>query len=223
MFEGWRAATCMPDSCFCEAIRDGLLKQPVNALSSLAFVVVALLVLRSSKNMNVFAFAMAVIGLGSAFYHASLSFIGQFVDVMGMYLIATYVIVFAIGRLRTLTRAQFVSIYLAMNAMLAWGLWHVPEARRYAFAAVLLAGLATESFARAKSAPKPDGRKLVAAVGLLTAGFILWILDITHIVCSPESVFQGHAVWHILGAASSWQLFRYYQSLLHTDNSQTRI
>lgn len=210
MFDGWRPATCMPDGCFCEAIRDGLIKQPVNALSSLAFVVVALLVLRSSKTMNVFAFAMAVIGFGSAFYHASLSFIGQFFDVMGMYLIATYVIVFAVGRLRTLTRGQFVALYLAMNAVLAWGLWQFPAARRYAFAAVLLAGLATESLARARSAHKPDGRKLVTAVVLLTVAFIIWILDITHIVCAPESILQGHALWHILGAASSWQLFRYY-------------
>ena len=213
MFDGWRAATCMPDACFCEAIRDGLIRQPVNAASSLAFVVVALLVLRASKTMNVFAFAMAVIGFGSAFYHASLTFIGQFFDVMGMYLIATYVIVFAIGRLRSLSRGRFVAIYLAMNGMLAWGLWQYPGARRYAFAAVLLAGLATESFARAQSEHKPDGRKLVSAVVLLTAGFIIWVLDITRTLCSPESIAQGHALWHILGAASSWQLFRYYQTV----------
>jgi hypothetical protein len=213
MFDGWRAATCMPDGCFCEAIRDGLVRQPANALSSLSFVLVALLVLRASKSMNVFAFALMVIGFGSAFYHASLTFIGQFFDVMGMYLIATYVIVFAVGRLRTLTRGQFVAVYLALNAVLAWALWQYPGARRYVFAGVLLAGLALEMAARAHSARKPNGRALVVAVALLSAGFVLWVLDITRTVCSPESLLQGHALWHVLGAASSWQLFRYYQSL----------
>ena len=32
-----------------------------------------------------FVVALLVIGAGSAFYHASLSFAGQFVDVLGMY------------------------------------------------------------------------------------------------------------------------------------------
>src|SRR5688572_22117478 len=90
MTDGWKPASCMPDGCFCEAIRDGVIRQPLNALSSLAFVIVGVLVVLAMRRMSVFALAMAVIGFGSAFYHASLGFVGQFVDVTGMYLIATY-------------------------------------------------------------------------------------------------------------------------------------
>ncbi len=46
---------------------------------------------------------------------------------------------------------------------------------------------------------------------LLTAGGI-WILDRTSVVCNPTSMFQGHALWHILNAASIMFIYLYYRS-----------
>jgi hypothetical protein len=237
-WDAWRAATCMPDACFCEALRDGRVKQPVNAASSLAFVFVGVLILLtgradrerddgrgtpprdapragmrgSSRYALVFAVALIVTGLGSAFYHASLSFVGQFADVMGMYLIATFVILYALGRMRRLSTATVVASYVAANAALATVLVTLPALRRYLFAVVLLIGLAAEYAARRRARPAPDGRLLLGAVALLTAAFTLWVLDITKLLCAPTSVLQGHAAWHILGAAAAWLLYGYYRS-----------
>ena len=44
-WDGWRAATCMPDACFCEAIRDGAVRQPANTWSCLAFLAAGAMVL----------------------------------------------------------------------------------------------------------------------------------------------------------------------------------
>lgn len=62
-----------------------------------------------------------------------------------------------------------------------------------------------------------DGRYLAAAVLVLTAGFAAWTLDITRLVCAPASVLQGHALWHVAGAAAALLLFRYYASAGTTD------
>ena len=44
-WDSWRPATCLPDDCFCEALGEGLIRQPANTWSSFAFVAVALWVL----------------------------------------------------------------------------------------------------------------------------------------------------------------------------------
>jgi hypothetical protein len=52
----------------CEALREGVLGQPVNALSSLAYVVAAAYVLRRG-GPPVLALALALVGVGSVLYH----------------------------------------------------------------------------------------------------------------------------------------------------------
>jgi hypothetical protein len=217
----WRPATCMPDLCFCEAVRTGVVRQPANALSSLAFVVVALLLLRERTRASadpapvyrgVYIGALIVIGFGSAFYHASLTFAGQFIDVMGMYFIATFVVLYAIGRLRHLEPRVVALAYVLINTGLAWILLSLPQLRRYAFGVIILLGLALEYSARRRSGNTAGLERLGYAAGLIAIAFVIWTLDITRVVCSPHSMLQGHAVWHILGAAASWQLYRYYRS-----------
>jgi hypothetical protein len=217
----WRPATCIPDHCFCEAIRTGAVRQPSNALSSLAFVIVALLLFRERTTGNanpapayraVYMIALTIIGFGSAFYHASLTFAGQFIDVMGMYFIATFVVVYAVGRLGNLEPRAVASGYVVINAALAWILLTLPGMRRYAFAAIILLGLALEYAARRRPGKPPDMQRLWYATAMTGIAFVIWTLDITRVVCSPHNILQGHALWHVLGAAASWQLYRYYRS-----------
>lgn len=225
----WRPATCMPHRCFCEAIRAGLVRQPTNSTSSLAFVMAGLLVLITGNEDRrkgkagaaihglggyplVYAAALIVVGIGSAFYHASLSFAGQFADVMGMYLIATFVILYSYGRITPFSNQRVVIAYVAANASLALALVLIPGLRRYLFAVVLLVGLGIEYRARARIPKRLDGKILRNGVAVLAAGFAIWIIDITKVTCHATGVIQGHAIWHLAGAYASAQLYFYYRS-----------
>ena len=53
---------------------------------------------------------------------------------------------------------------------------------------------------------------LWASFVILVLSAIIWILDRTNSVCSPESIFQGHALWHIMNAASILFIYMYYRS-----------
>jgi hypothetical protein len=214
-----RAASCMPDSCFCEAIRSEGIKQPANAWSSLAFVVVAgLVVIRWTRKPRagraayplLYAFALVVVGLGSAYFHATLSFRGQFVDVFGMYLIATFALLYSVGQLRAVSGALFVAVFIASNAVLAMLLYWVPVYRRPVFGLLIVAVLFVEILTRRRSGPRSATRHLSVAAGIMGVAFVIWILDFTRTLCRPESWLQGHAVWHVLGAVAAWYLFRYY-------------
>ena len=126
----------MPDHCFCERLRDSLVRQPVNTATSIAFLTVAAVVWRvafrpdralrvrgvrlvaSPMLAALFAGALLVIGLGSAFYHASFTFVGQTVDVLGMYLLGTFVILYAVVRTHEVTTRRSAVAYVLGNAAL---------------------------------------------------------------------------------------------------------
>jgi hypothetical protein len=228
----WRPATCMPDGCFCEAVGTGSIRQPANTTSGLAFLPVAavILVLASRRRRRtpriragippiarptyaaILTGATVLVGVGTAFYHASLSFWGQTADVLGMYLIATFLLLYNAARLWRVRERTAGTLYLLGNAVLLWGLVAMPGARRYVFGVLVLAVLGMELAIRARAAVIARTSYLLAAVGALVAGFALWALDITGIVCRPGAVLQGHAAWHLLGAAALLLAFMYYLS-----------
>lgn len=121
-------------------------------------------------------------------------------------------LVYALDRLFDFKSPTTLIIYVVLNLALSTLLIQIPETRRYMFALVLIAALIFEFIMRRR-------KKISIQVGWWNAGFLLlavayviWILDITKILCDPQSPLQGHAIWHILGAVAVWLLYRYYAS-----------
>jgi len=207
----WREASCMPDRCFCEAVHTGFMRQPSNTVSSGAFVVVAMLVLFRSRDAAAWRFAGAtlLVGVGSAFFHASLTFWGQTADVLGMYLVATFLLVESLSPRQAWTAKVQSILYVSSNVVLLALLVGVPALRRYAFAALVLAILWSEWTNRARGLVTAPVRLFAMAIGVLAFAFGVWILDITRVLCAPQSPWQGHALWHLCGAASAWLAYLY--------------
>jgi dihydroceramidase len=237
----WQPATCLPDACFCEAIGVGFIRQPIGTWSNLAFVLAGLLMLddvwRPSSTRSsllaqrrayglIYALAVIVIGLGSWFYHASLTFVGQWLDVMGMYLLGTFMVLYNIARLRSLRSRTFTVSYVLFNSALGLSLIVAPELRRYLFGVLLVVTIALEvvirywsrGFSRMHRSsadrlkPRLRTGHFVAALLTYVLAQIIWTFDLNRIVCDPDSLLQGHAIWHVLTALSAGLLYLYYRS-----------
>lgn len=203
----WRPATCFPAACFCEGLRDQLIRQPANTISSLLFLIPAVALLRrpgpDRAGLAVYGSALAVIGLGSAWYHASLTFVGQTFDVLGMYLVGTFAVLAGIRRRTAIRPSRAVGGYVAANAALLWLLILLPAGRRYAFGALVLAAIVLN-----RGTIDAAGRsRLARALGLFGVGLAAWGLDLARIGCHPNAWFQGHALWHALTAAAAWVFY----------------
>lgn len=217
-------ATCTTTHCFCEMSRAGaLIVQPANSWSSYGYVFAGFLMIALAqaprwssafppRAVSVFGVTAIFVGLGSALLHATLTLWGQFFDVMGMYLVSAFMLVSALVRWRSMTMRQAVSLYLVLIVGLLALLYALPEVRRGLFAVVLLLAIAVEMLL---ARPRRIGIKThyyIAGIVIHLAAFTIWNLDQHGIVCTPHSLLQGHAVWHLLGAASLWCTFLYYRS-----------
>lgn len=217
-------ATCTATHCFCETPRTGdLVLQPADSWSSYGYVLAGFLMIviaggrdrvsamppLAARTLGLTAIA---VGLGSVLMHATLTLWGQFVDVAGMYLVGSFLLVRALARWRSIPDGRAVAIYAALCAMLIAVLILMPEVRRWLFAVLLILAILVELvFARPL---RPGARVGYYLGGILVnaTGFAVWILDQRGLACSPHSLLQGHAAWHLLGAISLWLSFGYYRS-----------
>jgi hypothetical protein len=233
-WDAWRPATCMPDRCFCERIRSGAIRQPANTWSNLGFILVGLSIIASAThdlcrrprpdvlNPNpmraqfvypaVYGIATLLIGMGSVFYHSSLAFAGQTVDVVSIYLLTSFMVIYSLFRAGWIGTRAFVATYLSSNAVLALMAINWPVTRRYIFILLLLAVLVSEAVVRRRTRPTMNQSFFYATLANLVAACACWIVDITGAVCLPNSWFQAHAMWHILMAATIGLVYLYYRS-----------
>ena len=217
-------ATCTATHCFCELPRIGaLILQPADSWSSFGYVLAGFLMIvlagrrdwasamppLAARTMGLTAI---IVGLGSVLMHATLTLWGQFLDVLGMYLVGSFLLVRALARWRRSRMAARSRCMLRCARALVAVLILVPEVRRWLFAVLLILAILVELiFARPL---RPGARFGYYLAGILAkaVAFTIWILDQQGVVCAPHSLLQGHAVWHLLGAISIWLTFSYYRS-----------
>lgn len=220
-------ASCMPHQCFCETIYQNNLKQRSNSISSLCFLFVGFWNLispnirlgknavESSSNSGislitiVFATTLFCIGIGSFIFHATLSFVGQFLDVAGMNLLANFILL-THSRFKFKFRdATFLLIYLSLNLVTCFLIWYIPDLRRILFAFILIVSLFVILLISKRRKLFSIGYLYLSLFTQMLA-LLIWNLDLNRIVCNPDFWIQGHAIWHVLSAGVCYLLYIFY-------------
>lgn len=220
----YEPATCTTTRCFCELPRAGaLMLQPSNSWSAFGYVLAGFLMIVLSRGQGwvsafprgaaaTFGVTAIIVGIGSVLLHATLTLWGQFFDVLGMYLVGSFLLVRAVARWRGIPDNIAIVLYVLLCGALVTVLIVEPEVRRWLFAVVLILAILVELiFAR----PLREGALVrLYLLGILAkaVAFAIWNADQHLLWCAPESMVQGHAIWHLLGAVSIWLSFSYYRS-----------
>lgn len=224
---GWLGPDVGRGANFCEAARAGAVRQPANAFSNLGFVAAGLAVAwhtgrrgpgRVPERSVATAYACVVVLLGpaSAAMHATQSSLGGHLDLLSMYLVASFAAAYALTR--TLCRGPvfFGQVFLLMVAACQLvGLYDgvvpvVLMAGNVAFAVLLLTAVVLE----VRLARRGGGADLrIGGAALLTmlVAFAIWNAG-QHGWCDPDSLLQAHAAWHLLGAVAAYLLFCFWAS-----------
>jgi hypothetical protein len=182
----------------CEMIREGWLAQPANAWSSVAYLAGATYVLArhrlargwTAPPVAVGAGSLAVVGLGSFLYHGPQPAWGEAAHDVGI----TALLVALIG-LRA-SRGAHTAI-LAAVALVATAAAPSPLVHGTLGALVAVAALRGQR----RGPRRPDA--VVAAVAVGVAGLLFLVGRTGGPLCSPSSLAQPHAGWHILTAIAA--------------------
>ncbi len=227
IWTGWSGALCGSSGCSCEPARQALIVTPLNTITNLAYILVGMLILSTARSntepsaglmrrqagyARLMGVAFIALGLGSGFFHASWTLIGQWLDSLGMYLITAFMLLFALIRLRPFSGKLFGVLYAVLCAMLG-ALWFAaPDARRTIFMVVLIAALLLEFSLLIMRRPSIQIKLLLAGLALFIFSDRLRAWDMQDWICRPESWLQPHAIYHLLSAGALGLLYLYYQS-----------
>jgi hypothetical protein len=238
---GWLGPDVGRGDMFCEVPHAGhLLVQPANSLSNLGFVVAGLLVAwhagrpeqlgdvlpRLPGLPTAYAVVTVLLGPASAAMHATQSAFGGHLDLLSMYLIASFAAAYGLMRLVRQGATFFFQVFLMMVAaceLVAMISIEVPVVHvtgNLAFGVLLVTAVVVECrlWARAEGT-RTDLRWGAGAVGSMLVAFVIWNLA-QGPWCDPTSWLQGHAAWHLLDAVAAYLLFRLYASEKVTDPSR---
>ena len=230
--QGWLGPAGTTNRYFCEYTASGFFREPANTVSNLGFVVSGLVIAWQAGSVRANAFTQTpaivflfaafavVLGFGSGAMHASQTDLGGEFDLLGMYLVAGFMLAYAARRYFGFGWGGFSAVLIAAVLFCeAVGLYRQPVvpivsyAGDAAFALVIVLTVLFEALNTWVRGARRESRWGAYALLSFLAAFAVWNFGRTEDpVCRPESWLQPHALWHLLFALAIYFMFRLYAS-----------
>ena len=187
----------------CERLRDGLLAQPANSLSSLAFVVAGMWILGRARRHVVNGDAIAVglvavaVGIGSFAFHGFADAPSHWMHDTTLLVLLALVAVRHVGpRALSVARAAPVMGVGAGGFVLA-----SPNSTTLVAVVLIVCVAAGEVVNTLRHGARiiPRSLAVMLGVGLVASG----LGRTGSVLCRPESALQLHALWHVVMAVAT--------------------
>lgn len=198
----------------CEEIGDGLLNQPVNAISSGAYTLFGLwlvwrAVRRRSDEMCIeifYGLALASVGIGSIAFHGPVPPGARLLHDLTIAAVLAVIAARNLGVLLGWPRRAVAGMAIVVIGVIGAVMAFAPDAGNLLTGLVGAAAVTTEVMIYRSGRRRFSARVariLVSVVVLLAAAGVINVLGRTGgPICDPDSLFQGHALWHVLTAAA---------------------
>jgi hypothetical protein len=179
----------------CERSRPGLVAQPINTVSSLAFVAAGVPLARDRRRaVRAVGWAAVATGAGSVLFHGPGGTVGRYLHDASLIALLGLMAVDDAGRVRGRELPAGVVAVVAAAAAVGAHPELSDVAQPVAGGLAVAAGVARSAVVR-------DGVRPLAGLAALGAGGLLHALGRTgEPLCDPDSWAQPHAAWHALAA-----------------------
>lgn len=144
---------------------------------------------------------------GSAFFHASLTYVGQRVDMNGTYALTLVLVsialyhVFYTLRLTKAAQKFWIAFLVILTVLFLKIALLIPSGKLLPSLILTLLLLTAVNYVQFRK--ERSGLLAVLSFILIVAAIIVRTMDVQKMGCNPYSCYQGHALWHLLTALSS--------------------
>lgn len=221
VWAGWvEAEECRAPRYAERVVIASVFRTRANTWSNLAYVLVGLYALalaahdarapgpgqvrRTPALSALFGLGCLVLGAGSSLFHASLTRVGQHLDVAAMYLPLLALLAVSASRLspRIATWPRLAVAWAIAGVLLFVFKWQMSAI--VWMPVLILVVVATRALERLRGLGRSALRWSLLSLACLVAAVACRDLDVAGRFSSPDAWLQGHAVWHLLSAAALW-------------------
>jgi len=232
----WESVLTPTVNQFCEVDEGGAIRQPINTFTNLFYIFIGFVILQlgiydlhDPKPHNflvrfplfsiVLGCCAVYVGLGSCFYHASLTELSKRIDgsgVMACFILPLWYSGFRLwGHINMKRSIQFILrtyqgvilSFLILNTLL----FAFKAPHREISIIIVPTTLLILLYTNLKYKLKFKYKYLWLAMMSIVSGKIVWMLDINHIICASGWI-QLHAIWHILSALSLIFIYLFFRT-----------
>ncbi len=190
-------------TCDRETVGRDDIRQSVNSFISFGLVLAGALVFfrASLLPLQLFGAVLSAAGAASFLSHAAVRDWSHTLDSLGVKAVVLFLIIYPLTRPRPMWAAYTLALVLIWALELAW-----PATARPLLVA-LVATAVIVNLGRAM----PRASLRLAVTTLLLATVAWWLGRSASVLCYPDSVFQPHALWHLLVAGGLAALYLTYR------------
>jgi hypothetical protein len=213
---------------------DKLFHQPMNTYSNIAYFFFGVFILlmawedhkkRGQNTLNrlqqfpllsaLMGFCFIYLSFGSALFHASLTWIGQRVDMNGTYSISLALL--SIGfyhvlhKINFTNRAKNIWIIGCGVVILAFYQVHLMVSSGVLLTILILLNLGLKVINYVQFRKERSIIWVILSLVLMLIAVKIRTLDVQKVGCDPYSLYQGHSVWHLLTALSSFCSYAFFR------------
>lgn len=153
--------------------------------------------------------------LGSSFFHASLAFIPEWVDLSAVYAVTAVPIAYNLQRICNSYGLRW-SVWIFVGAWLAWALfssiftWEMKA--HIAMPSMIVLMVLTMALAEWRIPGKVPWRWIAGMAFATLVGILTFIGDIDRIGCDPDGWIHPHGLWHLASAAGAGSYYGYMRA-----------
>jgi hypothetical protein len=219
---------------------DALGKQPANTWSNLAPIAAGLLILlvadserrrrherhetQPAPNPMLeggfyaigYGFIVLLLAPGSAAFHGSLTHFGGWLDTLSMVAFISFILLYDLFRTVRADESHgaFAASYAGVLVALGALTWFLEGTGIFVFAGLVAAAVILElviALLGVKGVRRPLFPWLALGLGAFAVALLIWRLSWTDApLCDPNSLLQGHSVWHVLAEGVAPLMFFAY-------------
>ena len=214
----------------CETIGGGFLAQPINAISSLAFSVIGLGAIWWATRVEgnervvrvVFGVLMVLTGAGSVMFHGPQGPGSQFGHDVTFLVTMWFVAIVNIAETLRWKRAIEWGVFAVGGLLLSVALVFSPGLTNVLMVATVISLVLSDVTLHRKG--RIGTWWYVVSIVAIVAAVAMFLLGRTGApLCDPESLFQGHGVWHLLGAVALGAYFVATSESRTTESQGTQL